>query len=253
MDAGQIAFTLKLINQLTPEAQRAAKDLDQLRPAANQVAAALDPVEGKANQAAKALRNVDDPARQSAQGMSVLKASFLGFTLGSALEQAPQILAGLGRATFTAASDTSESLNKVRVVFGQTAGEIEAFAKGAAQNLGLSRQAALEATGTFGNLFVSMGMGQPAAAEMSMGIVQLASDLATGREIRVTFDSEVASKHEVELVSTRHPLVALALRVVEETAVSMRRFGVVGVPGLPMDPGRGAEAPLSQGRQPQAI
>ena len=63
---------------------------------------------------------------------------------------------------------------------------------------------------------------------------QLAAELATRRDIRVTFDSEVASKHGVELVSSRHPLVDLALHTLEQDALAMRRFAVVGIPGLEM-------------------
>jgi superfamily II DNA or RNA helicase len=63
---------------------------------------------------------------------------------------------------------------------------------------------------------------------------QLAAELATRRDIRVTFDSDVASKHEVELISSRHPLVDLALKTLEEDALSLRRFAVVGVPDLVM-------------------
>jgi superfamily II DNA or RNA helicase len=69
---------------------------------------------------------------------------------------------------------------------------------------------------------------------------QLAAELATRQEIRVTFDSDVASKHEVELISSRHPLVDLALKTLEEDALNLRRFAVVGIPDLVM----GAESAL---------
>jgi hypothetical protein len=65
-------------------------------------------------------------------------------------------------------------------------------------------------------------------------IGQLAAELATRRDIRVTFESDVASKHEVELISSRHPLVDLALATLEEDALNLRRFGVVAAPGLEM-------------------
>jgi superfamily II DNA or RNA helicase len=61
---------------------------------------------------------------------------------------------------------------------------------------------------------------------------QLAAELATQRDVRITFDSEVASKHEVELISSRHPLVDLALKSLEEDALNLRRFAVVVVPEL---------------------
>jgi hypothetical protein len=88
-------------------------------------------------------------------------------------------LAGIGIAAFNAASDLSESQSKVQVVFGESAASIEAFAKTAATNLGMSQQQALEATGTFGNLMSAMGIATPKAADMSKEFVGLAADLAS--------------------------------------------------------------------------
>ena len=41
---------------------------------------------------------------------------------------------------------------------------------------------------------------------------------------------------EVELISSRHPLVRLALDVLDESDLSLCRFGVVGLPGLKGSP-----------------
>jgi len=65
---------------------------------------------------------------------------------------------------------------------------------------------------------------------------QLAAHLRDGTPVRVTFDNDVASKMEVELVSSRHPLVRLALDVLDESDLSLCRFGVVGLPGLEGSP-----------------
>src|SRR5512137_2446889 len=73
-------------------------------------------------------------------------------------------LVAMGALSLDAASDLEESMNKVNVVFGKSAGEIQAWAKTAAESLGMSTQQALEAAGTFGNLFTAMGMGQGPAA-----------------------------------------------------------------------------------------
>jgi len=78
-----------------------------------------------------------------------------------------------------AASDLNESMSKVTVVFGESADEIVAWAATAASAMGESRQQALEAAGTFGNLFQAFGLGQGASADMSTGLVQLAADLAS--------------------------------------------------------------------------
>lgn len=78
-----------------------------------------------------------------------------------------------------AASDLNESMSKVGVVFGDSADAIERWSRDAAQNMGLSQQAALEAAGTFGNLFDALKMTDEAQRDMSKGAVQLASDLAS--------------------------------------------------------------------------
>lgn len=88
-------------------------------------------------------------------------------------------LAALGLGAVDAASDLDESMSKVNVVFGDTAASVIAFSETSATALGQSQQQALEAAGTFGNLFVSMEMGQDVAADMSTGLVTLASDLAS--------------------------------------------------------------------------
>lgn len=84
-----------------------------------------------------------------------------------------------GAASFKLASDLDESRNKVKVVFGDMSASVIAWAQNAAQSFGISRQEALEAVGTFGNLFAAMGIGIPTAADMSEKLVGLASDLAS--------------------------------------------------------------------------
>ena len=82
-----------------------------------------------------------------------------------------------------AASALTEQANKAGVVFGAQAGQIERFAKNSADAVGLSQRAALEATGTFGNLFRAIGLGTGPAAQMSTRLVTLASDLASFNDV----------------------------------------------------------------------
>jgi NTP pyrophosphatase (non-canonical NTP hydrolase) len=84
-----------------------------------------------------------------------------------------------------AASDLDESLSKAQRVFGDASASVEQFGSDAATNLGLSQQAALEATGTFGNLFRAMGIGEGKAASISQEVVQLAADLASFNNIDI--------------------------------------------------------------------
>lgn len=84
-----------------------------------------------------------------------------------------------GVSSVKAASDFHESLTKAQQVFGPLTKSIVDFAKTGADAFGLSTGKALEALGTFGNLFTAMGLGRPKAADLSKGLVQLAGDLAS--------------------------------------------------------------------------
>lgn len=88
-------------------------------------------------------------------------------------------LGGLAVKSVMAASDMAEAQNKVNVVFGEGAEAINAFASTAARSVGLSRTEALNATGTFGNMFTQLGIGEEASADMSTQMVKLAADFGS--------------------------------------------------------------------------
>jgi len=88
-------------------------------------------------------------------------------------------IARFGGQAVSAASDANEAMNKVQQVFGDAAGSVKKFADSSVTDLALSEGAALEAAGSFGNLFTSFGVGQRDAAGMSTKLVQLAADLAS--------------------------------------------------------------------------
>jgi hypothetical protein len=130
-------------------------------------------------QAQNAIKGVDDNVKKASGGMSnfVGKLKQVGAAMGATF--AATQVAAFAKESIMAASNMEESLSKVRVVFGEGAAEVEAFGKGAAQNLGISNQAALEAAGTYGNLFQAFGLGQGEAQKMSTNLVQLAADMAS--------------------------------------------------------------------------
>jgi len=86
---------------------------------------------------------------------------------------------GFGKQAVSAASDLSESTSKVNVVFGDQAAAVVDWSKKSAKAMGQSQQQALEAAGTYGNLFQSFGLGQKQATDMSTSLVGLATDLAS--------------------------------------------------------------------------
>jgi len=88
-------------------------------------------------------------------------------------------IVGAGAMAVKFASDLAESTSKAEVVFGNQADAVKKFASNAASAMGMSSQQALEAAGTYGNLFRSMGIGTEQSSKMSTTMVKLASDLAS--------------------------------------------------------------------------
>lgn len=120
------------------------------------------------------------------------------------------------------ASDLSETVSKIKVVFGDAAGTLENFGETASYNLGMSENAALTAAGTYGNLFRAMGMTTETSAEMSMGLVTLAGDLASFNNMN---PEEVLDKLRAGLTGETEPLKSLGVNLnaamIEAKALSM--------------------------------
>lgn len=86
----------------------------------------------------------------------------------------------LAKKAVSAASDMEETVSKSNTIFGESAKEMEAWGETAAKTFGQSKEEAMGAAATLGNLFVSaMGLAKDEAAEMSREMVELASDLAS--------------------------------------------------------------------------
>jgi len=97
-------------------------------------------------------------------------------------------LAGLGvvmNKTVTDASNLAEAEAKVNAVFKTQAGELAKWSKTTSTSLGVSTRAALEAAGTYGNLFQAFGIGQAESAKMSMRLVELAADMASFNNVPI--------------------------------------------------------------------
>jgi hypothetical protein len=78
-----------------------------------------------------------------------------------------------------AASDLNETVSKVNTLFGGSANGIMAWAETSATAMGLPKQAALDAVGTIGNLFMQLGASSGQAAGVGQNMVQLSADLAS--------------------------------------------------------------------------
>ena len=135
----------------------------------------------------------------------------LGIGLAAMGTMAVAAFAGVGAAlmsTIGPASDLNETVSKTEAVFGDWTEDIIHFGEGAASGLGMSQNAAMSAAATYGNLFRSMGMGVEQSADMSMGLVTLAGDLASFNNMA---PEEVLEKLRAGLTGETEPLKSLGV------------------------------------------
>lgn len=121
-----------------------------------------------------------------------------------------------------ASSNLNESINKTGVVFGESAQQVLDWSKTSDRALGLSQQKALEAASSFGALFVQMGQGRDKAAEMSEGLLQIASDLGSINNLN---PDQVFIKLKAGLAGESEPLKSLNIflneHIVAQRAVKL--------------------------------
>ena len=125
------------------------------------------------------------------KGVAAAKAEFASLqTTGSKamfLFQKAVLPAAAAIGTFTsvispaikAASDFQEATSKVNVVFGRASKSVKDFANDAARNLGQSKQAVLDAAGTFGTFGKAAGLAGDDLSTFTTDFVTLSTDLAS--------------------------------------------------------------------------
>lgn len=125
-----------------------------------------------------------------------------------------------GAASIKLASDMQESLNKVNVAFGDSAGDVVAWSNTTIEKMGLASGTALDAAALFGDMATSMGINRDEAAKMSMSMVQLGADLASFKNVPIeqamqalngVFTGETESLKMLGVVMTETQLQAFAL------------------------------------------
>ena len=84
-----------------------------------------------------------------------------------------------GKAAIQAASDLEEVQNVVDTTFGESAGQIEKWAKAAGQQFGLTETQAKKFTSTLGAMAKSAGLAGPEIVDMSTDLAGLAADMAS--------------------------------------------------------------------------
>lgn len=186
--------------QLTPEVDRSSRARfeaqlaasSRLRSAKINVdlvgAAAANVALARVAKTREALVRVRTVTANAASGAaSAASSGIAGATavLGPLAVAGTAVAAGLGAAGVALgflgkqASDVGESLSAATQVFGAGVSEIDSFAQSAADSIGQSRNAALEASTTFGVFGKAAGLTGKDLSGFSTGLVTLASDAAS--------------------------------------------------------------------------
>jgi DNA anti-recombination protein RmuC len=131
------------------------------------------------------INNVNSSVKTASTGMSAFATQLksVGAAMGVAFAGAQ--IVNFAKQSVMAASNMAESLSKVQVVFEDTAGSVIEWSKTSADSMGISSQKALEAAGTYGNLFQALGVTKDASQDMSVNLVQLAADLGSFNNMTV--------------------------------------------------------------------
>lgn len=157
--------------------------------------------------------------RKAERAMQASAAKFTSLGQSMTLGVTVPVLAA-GAAAFSMASDYEESLNKVRVAFGSSATAIEDWSKTTLESIGVAEGSALDMAALFGDMATSMGLTQPAAADMSKSLVNLAGDLASFKNLSIgevttalagVFTGETESLKRLGVVMTEANVQAFAL------------------------------------------
>lgn len=149
-----------------------------------------------------------------------MKFGAAGVVAGAAV--AGTAIAGLGVKFIDTASDIEESLTKNQVLFGNYAKDVQKFAETSATSFGISKQQALEYTGTFGNLARAIGISQKDSAGIAVDLTKQAADMASFNNTTI---EEALDSLRSGLVGETEPLrkygVTLTAAKVEAQAMAM--------------------------------
>ena len=133
-------------------------------------------------------KSADDTEKKSKKSFggigSVAKVGFGAVAAGAAVGGTAML--GFAKVSVDAAKDVAESITKNQVLFGKYAKSVEDFANSSAKAFGISKRAALEYTGVFGNLSRAIGISKKDSAEMSVRLTKLAADLASFNNTSIT-------------------------------------------------------------------
>lgn len=128
-------------------------------------------------------KGIQRPAEEAGReaGSRLTKGIQNAFAVAGGIIASDQFLALIGffKDAVKGAADMAETQSKVNFIFGQSAGQIQAFAANAGRSLGQTRQQAFDAASTFAIFGKSAGLTGDQLVGFSTRMVTLATDLAS--------------------------------------------------------------------------
>lgn len=125
-----------------------------------------------------------------------------------------------GTAVYKYSSDLTEAENKTESVFGNMSQSVKDWAKDSINKLGMAKSTAYDAVSLFGDMGTSMGLTRKQAADMSMSLVELSTDLSSFKNVSLEqsqnalkgiFTGETESLKNLGIIMTETQLKAYAM------------------------------------------
>lgn len=152
--------------------------------------------------------------KASALGSTLTKMAMTGVAIAGAA------LGALATKGVMLASDLQEVQNVVDTVFKDSAKEIDAFAKGAMKDFGLTELQAKKFSSTIGALVGSMGLTPEATKEMSLELTKLSGDMASFYNLK---PEEAFDKLRAGIAGEAEPLKQLGINM---SVVNLEAFAL---------------------------
>lgn len=163
----KISYIYDLVDEITPQLKKIQSNLEATR---NKTQGIAQSMSASLNQVATKLDRLGTKFTKFGKDMFVKATLPITLLAGSFIK---------------AASDYSESINKVDVAFGNASQTVKDFAIIAGKNFGIDRGTALDMAAMFGDMSTSMGLSQKKSAELSTSLVGLAGDLASFKNLNI--------------------------------------------------------------------
>ena len=138
----KISYIYDLVDEITPQLKKIQANLEATRSKTQAVAQSMS---ASLNQVATKLDSLGTKFTKFGKDMFVKATLPITLLAGSFIK---------------AASDYSESINKVDVAFGNASQTVKDFAISAGKNFGIDRGTALDMAAMFGDMSTSMGLSQ---------------------------------------------------------------------------------------------